>query len=164
MFIHNSVLVTSLLQLLLTTSLQIWLFIRKKFLVRFLFVATLTLYNKPLISSTQTIGVTEPLFSLNQDQLPENSNMKSKLVKSESTSQFQFHYQCSHSLETKNLFMEILTSTERTVSNSSLNGKQSPQDGKKNMNLLNFQLHSQLINELNCMILEKSLFLFNRNL
>lgn len=92
-------------------------------------------------------GEMEQQFSLNLDQLPENSKTKYKLVKLVLMFQFLYHYQCFHLLVTKNHSMETSTSTVKMELNSSLNGKQLQQDGNKKTNSHNFQLHSLPINE-----------------
>jgi len=51
----------------------------------------------------------EHLFSLQMDLMQEDFNLKLKQDKLELMYQFQFHYQCSHLLEIKNLLEEILT-------------------------------------------------------
>lgn len=53
------------------------------------------------------------LFSQNQEETAENSNMRLKLDKLESTFQSQYHFQCSVSPETKIPCGEQLTSMEK---------------------------------------------------
>jgi len=69
--------------------------------------------------------------SQNQEDMLENSNTKSKLVKLESTYQFQSLFLCSVSLEIKHQCGELLTSMERVLFNSTLNGRPSHQDGSQ---------------------------------
>jgi hypothetical protein len=65
-----------------------------------------TLYKKLLILSTQMLGEMEQLFLQNRDPQQENSKTKLKLVKLVLMYQFQSHYLCSLSQETKNHSME----------------------------------------------------------
>lgn len=122
-FIQNILKETLLLQLLLIMSLLKWLFIRNKSSVQFWSAVMPILYRKLLTSLIQTNGEMELLFSLNLDLLLENSKIKSKLDKSVSTSQFQSLSRCSHLQEARSHSTEIWTFTERTESNSSLNGR-----------------------------------------
>ncbi len=141
-------------QLLLTTLQTIWLFTSNKFSVPYWFAVTSTPYKKLLTLLTLTNGVMEHQFSQNQVQLQENSKTKSKLVKSELTFLFQFLYLCFLSQETRNHFTEIWTFMVKMELSSSLNGKQLLRDGNKKMSLLNYLLHSPLINERNYLMIE----------
>jgi len=86
---------------------------------------------KLLKLSTQINSEMVALFSQDQVEMLENSNMKLKLDKLESIFQFQYLFQCSVSPETKTLCGEQLISTVRAPSTSIHNGKPSLQDGRK---------------------------------
>merc|ERR1711939_145595 len=73
--------------------------------------------------------------------MPENSNMKLKQDRLVFIFQFQYHFQCSVSQETKHPCGEPAISMERVQLISILNGKQSLPDGRKNQTKQqNFQL------------------------
>merc|ERR1719223_2345859 len=91
----------------------------------------LTPFKRLSTLSTPTNGATEWQSSPNLEVMLENSNTRSRPVKSVSTSQFQFHSQCLVSPETSNPCGEPPTSMERVLFNSTLNGRPSPPDGRK---------------------------------
>jgi hypothetical protein len=76
--------------------------------------------------------VMELLYLPRMDIPQENSNMILNVDKSVSIYPFQFHYLCSHSLVQSNLSGEHLTSMEKELFSSILNGRPSPADGRKN--------------------------------
>lgn len=83
-------------------------------------------------------------FSLDQEIMLENSNMKLSVDKLESIYPFLCLYLCSPLLEAKIVSGEYLISMEKEQSSSILNGKQLLQDGrKKAMKLKNSKLISQ---------------------
>merc|ERR1712166_1297566 len=91
--------------------------------------STVLLTSKTLSSSsTRTPGVTVLLASPRTDMLLASSRLRSKPVKSASTSQSQ--YPCSPSLETRLPCGELLTSTVRVPSTSTLSGRLSPLAGR----------------------------------
>ncbi len=124
MFTQNTLKATLLLQPLLIMSPRTWLFTNNKFSVQFWFAWESKPFKKLLNLSIQTHGETVLPFSPNLDLQLENSKIRYRPVKSESTFQFQFHSQCSLSPEARDHSMEIWTFTVKTESNFSPNGKQ----------------------------------------
>ena len=124
--------VTLLVQLLLITSIKVWLAMMRKFLDQScaLFVKTLSV--KQLNSLTRINGVTVLQSLPRMVTLLASSNLRLKQVKSVLTYQSQCHYLCSHLPVTKPACGVLLTSMAKVLSNSIHNGRQSLLAGRKN--------------------------------